>query len=110
MHGVEIFAEGREIFAIIAGPALSFTAEAEGQVITMTPNLDLTSLGELDLSLNGVTHDGNSISNDNFTLTAESGKLLLTHNADLAAGNYVITFNFFDQLYIVNCTVEAAAE
>ena len=110
MHGVEIYAEGREIIAILAGPALSFSAEAEGQTITMTPNLDITTLGDLDLTLNGVTHNGDSISNDNFTLTAESGNLLLTQNADLAAGQYVITFNFFDQLFIVNCIIEAEAE
>lgn len=110
MHNVEIFAEGREIFAIIAGPALNFTAEAAGKIITMTPNSDITALGDLDLKLNGVTHDGSSISNDSFTLTANNGELMLEHTADLAAGQYVITFNFFDQLYIVTCTVEAAAE
>ncbi|MBQ8397284.1 MAG: S-layer homology domain-containing protein [Clostridia bacterium] len=110
MHNVEIFAEGREIFAIIAGSALNFSAEAEGKTITMTPNLDITTLGDLDLQLKGVTCNGSSISNDSFTLTASEGNLILTHTEDLAAGQYVITFNFFDQLYIVTCTIEAAAE
>ncbi len=110
LHNVEIFAEGREIFAILAGSALNFTAEAEGKVITLTPNLDITTLGDLSGHLNSVTHNGSSLSIDSFAISVNEGKILLTHGENLAEGNYVVTFTFFDQLYIVTCTIEAAAE
>ncbi len=106
MHSVEIFAEGREILAIIAGPALGFTPAAEGKSFTLTPNLDITTLGEVKVTLNSVTHNNNAIPNTAFTVSVEDGKIVLTGTEDLASGFYVVSINFFDQLYIVNCTVQ----
>lgn len=108
MHEVEIFAEGREIIAIIAGRALAFSAEAAGKTITVTPNLDITAMGEPNLSLVSVTHDGNAVSNDSFTFALESGKAVLTHTEDLTAGIWRVSFRIFEQTYSV--TVVLAAE
>lgn len=108
MHNVEIFAEGREIYAIIAGSALGFTASAEGNTFTLEANLDITGLGTINTSLNSVTHNNSAMSLDNFTLSVSENTLVLESTAELAEGFYVISFNFFDQLYIVNCTVTAA--
>lgn len=105
MHNVEIFAEGREIYAIIAGPALGFTASAEGNTFTLSANLDISELAANNAKLNGVTHNGQAMSLDNFSLSTNENSLVIESTEDLAAGFYVISFNFFDQLYVVNCTV-----
>lgn len=107
MHNVEIFAEGREIYAIIAGPALGFTASAEGNTFTLSANLDISELAANNAKLNGVTHNGQAMSLDNFSLSTNENSLVIESTEDLAAGFYVISFNFFDQLYVVNCTVAA---
>lgn len=107
MHRVEIFAEGREIHALIAGPALSFSASAaDANEIHLTANFEDEIADLNQVKLNSVKFENEAVSNDNFQLTVNGNKIILESVANFEAGFYVISFNYYDQLYIVNCTVE----
>ncbi|MBQ2767118.1 MAG: S-layer homology domain-containing protein [Clostridia bacterium] len=102
MHNVEIFAEGREIKTILVGDALNFSASSEGNTITLAANLSLASIEDPQINLNSVTHNGQALSLEAFSLTAEGDNLLLASGEELADGLYVISVNFYDQAFVIN--------
>ena len=108
MHNVEIFADGREIKTILVGTALGFTAEANADTITLTANLDISAL-QPNVSLNFVTKDGAAMQLADFTVTENQGAIQIQHTSALAAGTYMLNFNFFDHAFTAICIVEASS-
>ena len=104
MHNVEIFAEGREIHTILAGPALSFSAAAEGNTITLTPNMSLSSISDPQFNLNGMSCNGTMLNGENLSLSVDGDTIKVESTEALADGLYVLSINLFDHTFTVSCT------
>ncbi len=109
MHNVEIFAEGREIKTILAGPALSFTASTEGNTITLTPNMSLSSISDPQFNLNGVSFNGTLLNGENLSLSVDGDTIKVESTEALADGLYVLSINLFDHTFTVSCNKTTSA-
>ena len=110
MKNVEFLSDKGQITFILEADAPEFTASANGQTITVTPDFDLANFADSRLTVNELTDkDGNKIDLSGSTIAFGAENTLevtLAETIALENGEYKLTFRIGSKSFAVNFTYE----
>ena len=103
LHHVEFVVDRGEVKLIMLGATPQFTMTAKDNVLTVTPDFDLTTIDTASVKLGSVQIDGKNVTG---VLEVKDGALVVTFAETLTDGKYTVTFTIAGATYVTEASVE----
>lgn len=103
LHHVEFVVDRGEVKLIMLGATPQFTMTAKDNVLTVTPDFDLTNIDTASVKLGSVQIDGKNVTG---VLEVKDGALVVTFAETLTDGKYTVSFTIAGATYVTEASVE----